>query len=151
MVSESVIVVGAGIAGLTAAYHLSKSGFDVTVLEASKHVGGRMATDAINGYVIDSGAQFLSSAYPIIKNLITEMGLVNDFTKTSPWAAIRRNGTIHRFRYDNVFSPVKSGLLSWGEWFSLGWNSMRQARKLYNLSVSDYSAWAEFDTEYATK
>jgi oxygen-dependent protoporphyrinogen oxidase len=150
MASESVIIVGAGIAGLTAAYHLSKLGFDVTVLEASNNVGGRMATDAINGYVIDSGAQFLSSAYPIIKSLIKKMGLVNDFIKTSPWAAIRRNGTIHRFRYDDVFSPVRSGLLGWGEWFSLGWNSMRQARKLFNLSVSDYSAWAEFDTEYAT-
>jgi oxygen-dependent protoporphyrinogen oxidase len=150
MVSESVIVVGAGIAGLTAAYQLSKFGVDVRVLEAAQQIGGRMITDTINGYVIDSGAQFLSSAFPIIKDLITETGLARDFIKTSPWAAIRRNGAIHRFRYDDVFSSVRNGLLGWGEWFSLGWNIMRQARKLINLPVSDYSAWAEFDTQYAT-
>ena len=56
MVSESVIVVGAGIAGLTAAYQLSKFGVDVRVLEAAQQIGGRMVTDTINGYVIDSGA-----------------------------------------------------------------------------------------------
>lgn len=147
---NQVIVVGAGIAGLTAAYHLQKKGFDVEVIEAASRVGGRMTTDVLDGYVIDCGAQFLSSAYPVISSLIAEMGLQKDFVKTSPWAAIRRNSTIHKFRYDDLFSPVTSKLLDWKEWFKLGWRSAGQARQLLNLPTSDYSAWAEFDTQSAT-
>ena len=80
---QSVLVVGAGIAGLTAAYQLSWSDIDITVLEAFKHVGGRMVTDSSNGYVIDCGAQFFSSAYPIITRLIAEMGLAHGFVEVS--------------------------------------------------------------------
>ncbi|MBS3754060.1 MAG: FAD-dependent oxidoreductase, partial [Anaerolineales bacterium] len=38
----SALVIGAGIAGLTAAYQLQKRGLEVRVLEARDHVGGRM-------------------------------------------------------------------------------------------------------------
>jgi len=67
---SQVIVVGAGIAGLTAAYHLQNNGVDVVVLESSSRVGGRMVTDVVDGYVIDGGAQFLSSSHPILSMLI---------------------------------------------------------------------------------
>lgn len=50
------MVVGAGIAGLTAAYRLSRSGFDVTVLEAEPDVGGRLSTLAKDGYRFDLAA-----------------------------------------------------------------------------------------------
>ena len=63
MASGTAVVAGAGIAGLTAAYQLSKHGFHVTVLEASDRVGGRMTNHRCNGYVIDRGAEFLSDGY----------------------------------------------------------------------------------------
>lgn len=147
---DKVIVVGAGIAGLTAAYVLQKHGINVQVIEAASLVGGRMTTDSTNGYIIDCGAQFLSTAYPVLKDLIFELGLQDEFIATSPWAAIRRNGTIHKFRYDDLFSPVRSGLLNWHEWLKLGLGSARMASRLFNLSVNNYSDWAEFDTSYTT-
>lgn len=55
---EKVIVIGAGIAGLTAAYYLWKQGMDVEVLESSSRVGGRMTSDTSEGYTIDRGAHF---------------------------------------------------------------------------------------------
>lgn len=55
---EKVIVIGAGIAGLTAAYYLRKQGMDVEVLESSSRVGGRMTSDTSEGYIIDRGAHF---------------------------------------------------------------------------------------------
>lgn len=144
-----VIIIGAGISGLTAAYALQKRGCSVEIIEAADRVGGRMTTDTLNGYVIDRGAQFLSTAYPIISNLIAEMDLQTGFVKTSPWAAIRRDGVIHKFRYENLFSPVTSGLLGWKEWFKLGWKSAGQASQLLKLPTNDYSAWADFDTQSA--
>lgn len=52
---SKMIVIGAGIAGLTAAYRLQKAGHEVVVLEAADHVGGRMITIHWNGWSIDPG------------------------------------------------------------------------------------------------
>ena len=60
----NVVVVGAGLAGLAAARHLSQHGVDVTVLEASDAVGGRVRTDVVDGYRLDRGFQLYNPAYP---------------------------------------------------------------------------------------
>ena len=68
--TAQVIVVGAGIAGLTAAYSLKEQGISVKVIDAADRVGGRMTSDELNGHVVDRGAQFLSSEYSIIAGLL---------------------------------------------------------------------------------
>jgi phytoene dehydrogenase-like protein len=62
--STDVIVVGAGLAGLTAALHLTRSGMSVRVLEASSAIGGRVKTDVVDGYQMDRGFQVFNTAYP---------------------------------------------------------------------------------------
>lgn len=62
--SAGVVVVGAGIAGLSAAHHLAEAGEDVMVLEASDQVGGRMRTDEVDGYLLDRGFQLYNPSYP---------------------------------------------------------------------------------------
>ena len=57
---SSCIVVGAGISGLLAASSLQREGWDVTVLDKSQGVGGRMATRLVGGGTFDSGAQFFT-------------------------------------------------------------------------------------------
>jgi phytoene dehydrogenase-like protein len=79
----SVAFIGAGIAGLTAACQLSALGMEVTVLEASARVGGRMTTDLCGGYLVDRGAQFLSDGYPVLGKLIDEMGLSQNLYRAS--------------------------------------------------------------------
>ncbi|EMR02894.1 protoporphyrinogen/coproporphyrinogen oxidase [Cesiribacter andamanensis] len=59
-----VIVIGAGLAGLTAAHDLHRAGKRVVVLEASERVGGRVATDKVDGYLLDRGFQVYLTAYP---------------------------------------------------------------------------------------
>ncbi|NNF34583.1 MAG: FAD-dependent oxidoreductase [Saprospiraceae bacterium] len=61
---EKVIIIGAGIAGLTAAIELEKNGFSPMIYEASDKVGGRVKTDHIDGYRLDHGFQVLLTAYP---------------------------------------------------------------------------------------
>ncbi|WP_128976363.1 NAD(P)/FAD-dependent oxidoreductase [Streptomyces roseicoloratus] len=51
--NADVVVVGAGIAGLTTAHQLTEAGLSVTVLEAEQQVGGRMATDSVDGFRLD--------------------------------------------------------------------------------------------------
>ena len=59
-----VVVVGAGLAGLSAATRLSAAGLDVHVLEAGGHVGGRLASERIDGFVVDRGFQVFNTGYP---------------------------------------------------------------------------------------
>lgn len=64
-----VVVVGAGLAGLSAAKSLIEAGIDVRVLEASASVGGRVQSDDINGYRFDRGFQLINAGYPEVKAL----------------------------------------------------------------------------------
>ena len=64
-----VVVVGAGLAGLSAALHLQSKGADVAVLEASDRAGGRVATDSIHGFLCDRGFQLINSQYPSLVEL----------------------------------------------------------------------------------
>ena len=71
-----VVVVGAGLAGLTAARYLARAGVEVTVLESSDRVGGRVTSDSIDGYICDRGFQVINPSYPEIKRL----GLMKNLT-----------------------------------------------------------------------
>lgn len=64
MADIDVLIIGAGLSGLTCARRLQKSRLNVTVLEASDGVGGRVRTDEVDGFRFDRGFQTLLTAYP---------------------------------------------------------------------------------------
>ena len=64
------IIVGAGIAGLTAAYYLQKANKDYTILEASDRIGGRIKTDESNGFLMDRGFQVFLTSYPEARKIL---------------------------------------------------------------------------------
>jgi len=68
-VNKSVVVVGAGLAGLTCAIYLQRRGASVTVLESGDRVGGRVKTDSVNGFLFDHGFQVINPNYSEIKKL----------------------------------------------------------------------------------
>src|SRR5215213_7391986 len=65
--SPRVVVIGAGFAGLAAAYELSRAGASVTVLEARNRVGGRVVSfrDLVPGGTMEGGAELIGSNHPI--------------------------------------------------------------------------------------
>ncbi|GAB3929381.1 NAD(P)/FAD-dependent oxidoreductase [Larkinella terrae] len=66
----SVVIVGAGMAGLTCAVYLRQAGIEATLLEASDGVGGRIRTDLVDGFRLDRGFQILLTAYPEARRLL---------------------------------------------------------------------------------
>lgn len=62
-----VVIVGAGLAGLSAAVHLHRAGVVTTVCEAADGVGGRVRTDRRDGFLLDRGFQVLLPAYPELR------------------------------------------------------------------------------------
>lgn len=142
-----VIVIGAGIAGLTAAHRLQQRGRRVVVLEAQDHVGGRMASERLEGHVIDRGAQFLSSGYAVIPRLLQELGLADHVRATSRRCAIVRDGRPRVLRIDRPVDAWFSGLLSLRALLRIGWHAWRAGRVSAPLSLSDYADWARFDDQ----
>ena len=64
-----IVIVGAGLAGLSAAKTLIDSGYEVRILEASSSIGGRVQSDEINGYRFDRGFQLINANYPELRSL----------------------------------------------------------------------------------
>ncbi|WP_042428977.1 NAD(P)/FAD-dependent oxidoreductase [Streptacidiphilus anmyonensis] len=69
-VRVDAVVVGAGLAGLACASDLCQAGREVMLLEESRHVGGRMASDRRDGYVLDHGFQVFNTAYPQVRRRV---------------------------------------------------------------------------------
>ena len=65
---SDVVIVGAGLAGLTCALALQNRGISVRILEASDAVGGRIRTDVVDGFRLDRGFHVLDPGYPMIRN-----------------------------------------------------------------------------------
>ncbi len=68
--SPDVLIVGAGLAGLCCARLLHEKGVSFQILEASDGLGGRVRTDAFDGFLLDRGFQVLLTAYPEAKHVL---------------------------------------------------------------------------------
>lgn len=90
--AADVVVVGGGIAGLTAARAVHQAGYTVTVLERDDRVGGRVRTDVVDGVSIDVGAQFISKFYDATISLIQEIGLSRKLVQRSQRAYLVDQG-----------------------------------------------------------
>jgi len=95
---KKVVVLGAGISGLTIAYLLNKDGFDVTVLEKKSTPGGSIETKTDAGYLFDQGPNSGLETHPLIAQLVKELGLQDEMiyaNKEANKRYILRNGELH--------------------------------------------------------
>jgi oxygen-dependent protoporphyrinogen oxidase len=72
---KKIVIIGAGISGLTTAYLLNKEGFDVTVLEKKKEAGGSIETVMEKGFLFDRGPNSALETTPLIGEIIEDLGL----------------------------------------------------------------------------
>jgi oxygen-dependent protoporphyrinogen oxidase len=147
---ERAVVVGAGIAGLTAGFRLHNAGYDVTVLEAGDAVGGRMSTIDVDGYRVDTAASILPDTYKQMFRLIDEVGLTSEILPTSDLVGILRDGQVHRLRSGHAKTDaLKTGLISWRGKATLTRLVSDVLRAGDRLDWYDLGRAADIDTETA--
>ena len=96
-----VVIVGAGMSGLTAARVLSDAGKSVIILEARDRVGGRtLSRELANGFVVDMGGQWVGPTQQRVVRLIRELGLRTFKTYNDGASLALIDGTAQR--YDGI-------------------------------------------------
>jgi len=89
-----VVVVGAGLAGLSCAKHLMNNSVSFVVLEADQRIGGRLKTDVLDGFILNHGFQVLQTAYPEARRQLNYRRL--ELKPFAPGAMIRKGGRFFR-------------------------------------------------------
>lgn len=112
--NNKIVILGAGISGLTSAYLLDKEGFDVTVLEKKNEIGGSIETVFEKGYLFDRGPNSALETTPLIEQIVNDLKLSDQFiyaNRKGNKRYILRNDILHPLPM-NPKSFLKSRLFS---------------------------------------
>jgi protoporphyrinogen/coproporphyrinogen III oxidase len=96
--NKKVLILGAGISGLSTAFWLKQNGIDVKLFEKNSYTGGSIRTEKINDYIIEHGPNSALETTPLIDKLINELGISNKKIYANDNAKKRyilRNGKLH--------------------------------------------------------
>ena len=143
---KDVIIIGAGLAGLTAAKVLKQAGKSVLVIESSNAVGGRVQTDEVNGFLLDRGFQVLLTAYPEAKRFLNYEALA--LCRFDPGALILNKKGISRIG-DPLRQPgaLMSTLFSSAGTFADKFKMLRLKLKLSRKTIQHIFSEKEIRSE----
>jgi oxygen-dependent protoporphyrinogen oxidase len=144
------IVVGAGLAGSSAAFILKRAGYQVKIIESTDQVGGRANTVTKQGYLIDTGCSAMTSAYTSYLALTKEAGVADRVAPASPCVGFVRNDTVFEFDTRHmVRDSLFGGFLSLRAKFGLLklFRDVFSARAKGMLDFSDLGKAAPIDVE----
>lgn len=99
----SVLVIGGGITGLAAAHALARDGVPVTIVEAGPRLGGKIATEHVDGLVLEQGPDSFLTTRPAAVTLCRELGLGDQLVGTRDPRAVY-------IRHDGELVPMPDGL-----------------------------------------
>jgi len=147
--ARSAIIVGSGIAGLSAAYYLTRAGVPVTLIEKEPRLGGVMQTDCIEGCTLELGPDSFLAAKPWALDLIRELGLAGDLISSNDH--LRKSYILRHGRLvplpdglmmvvpTKVMPLLTSSLLGWGTKLRMGLEWFRRPRPMpADRSVAEF-------------
>jgi protoporphyrinogen oxidase len=147
--NPSVIIIGGGLSGLTAARQLHKKGIDFLLLEATDRIGGRIKTDVIDGFRLDHGFQVLLTGYPEVRKWLDYSKL--DLKAFSPGALLLYPDG----QQDQLGDPLRDvsslfpTLLSKSGNLKDKFSILRLRNRLKKLSIEDIFQQEEISTKAA--
>ena len=143
---NKVTIIGAGIAGLTAAVYLHRKGHIVQIIEATDRVGGRIKTDIVNGFRLDRGFQVLLTEYPEAKALL-------DYEKLNLKSFLPGAQVLYEDGMFEIADPFRRPSALWSTVFApVGtlkdkFNTFLLKNKLVGQSIKDIFQQPEIDTK----
>lgn len=144
---RSAIVIGAGLAGLAAAYRLQQAGFRVEVLEKRDRVGGRVLTLRRDGYTIDAGPDAMTEGYRHYRALAEALGLGNAFVASSPVIGLLRGGRVIDIDTGSMTKMLFTPALSWRAKFGFALALLRQRQLFVGVDSFRLTDAAAFDSD----
>ncbi len=143
---KRLLVIGGGLAGLSAAWAARKAGADVRVLELDASPGGVVQSVNEQGFLVETGPNTLTTSNPAFLNLIGELGLEKEITATAPAARARyivRNGKLVAVPMSPL-AAITTPLLSWSA-------KLRLLREPFIPARSNVAAGDESLAEFARR
>lgn len=134
MPDADVVIVGAGITGLAAAYELGQRGLSVRVLDGRTRAGGVILTERVGEFLVDAGPDSLLVQKPAAVELCRELGLGDRLfpTKLPRTAYIYRAGRLHAIPSASILGfPTRLWPLATSGLFSVG-AKIRMAREVWS-------------------
>ena len=148
--SQKIIVVGAGISGLSAAYDLTRAGADCTVFDERPRPGGVIETRMADGCTLDCGPDSFLAAKPAALTLIRELGLAGDVIGSNDHQRttyIWKRGRlvplpegVMMIVPSRALPMVRTPLLSWSTKLRMGLEYFRKPGASHDRSVADFVA-----------
>ncbi len=138
--AKSVVVVGGGLAGLACAYELSQRGFQVTLLEKSPQLGGKIASWSIQAagetFMMEHGFHGFFPQYYNLNSLVAELDIRENFQSLNSYSVLYRNGKYQ----PEVFRPSHS---------AFPWNIVDLAiaspnRLRWGINLTKWEHWQVF-------
>ncbi|MET0657635.1 MAG: NAD(P)/FAD-dependent oxidoreductase [Steroidobacteraceae bacterium] len=145
-----IVVVGAGLSGLTAAYRLERAGHEVHVLELDTRPGGRCATVRRDGFTIDTGPEVVAGSYTHYLRLLQDIGLGDRVVPSSPIVGTVRDGRVIDTDTTKTVGLAFTPLLSWGAKVRLVAGLRKVWKVASTLDAYAMADFAEHDDPHAT-
>jgi protoporphyrinogen/coproporphyrinogen III oxidase len=143
-----VVVVGSGLAGLSAGYRLHERGWRVTVLESLGRVGGRVWSQADDGFLFDLGPTIVTDNYREYMKLVDDVGLSGEVVDCPPEVAIAKGDELHVFDTGRPLrSFVTTKLIPPAAKLRLLARGVRLIKPMYGINPYDLSNRVQYDTE----
>jgi protoporphyrinogen/coproporphyrinogen III oxidase len=105
------VVVGAGPAGLAAAFTLVEAGLRPVLVDAAPRAGGMLRTELLDGARVDVGVQLVGSSHTALFDLARQAGAASLLLRTPGHDALWRDGRTHGITYGSVARMATSGAL----------------------------------------
>lgn len=116
--SQPVVIVGAGMAGLACAVHLQAQDVPVKVFEATPRIGGVVWTDEVDGFLLDNGFHVLLTGFPESRKVLDLAAL--DIRSFHPGAIVRTASAFERIAdplraWRDIPSTLSASTVRWGD------------------------------------
>ena len=150
-----IAVIGGGPAGCAAAYHLQKNGKEVILLEAQEQIGGRTRSLRKDGFVLDTGAGFVTNFYPRLFALAKECSFADKIQEMNRISGLFRNDQLAELNIGSALSFLKFPFLGMWEKCKMAAWTLECTLKSKHYDLADPRTLAPIDLqsieEYAYK